>query len=895
MNMSIQNNLAAMNANRMYNITGNKRAKSAEKLSSGYRINRAADDAAGLAISEKMRRQIKGLNQASRNIQDGISFDQSADGYLDEIHSILQRINELAVQSANGTNEETDRSYLDQEVQALKKETKKIFREADFNEIKIWEIPYAPDPSLIPGMEPDIQVFNDGMNPDGTPKWGGVEINHVRHTWEELGVQFNEDGTFAGTSMYLEDGTLDKVVEQVIEFPTHESGSPDYTGERVVLKMKPGEKPPVIARNYKWEANEEGICVNNAEPTIPWSEVKDEGGNPISEPVKYEEYSFTFRNMNIAFTPAKGDTTMDDVIKGISGDTLPTFYTFDLEVNAEEPVEDIRQAVHTSGKRQYVNNANQHIIDNDYVVRANEYRVTLEEEDGKAHSVMMWGHTEKDFNAVDAEGKSFPITDWGTSYVEMTNHDPFDDMYNRYDSRMITFDDGLDYVYKDTVGNDQYKLPVEFSFNLQDETSIDAAIAALDGATFTKEFDAPGRVYSNGATIVDGSDRLTQDFYLQRDYGRNFDKADAKLEGTVQRTVTNVKQSSTGEIEIPGTYSSRNTSSGTPKEVYAQTDDGRYYKLNEYHSGKNESWLTADKLTKEIKCEYSGTFAGYQIDKVAGEGTVSRTNIYTKTRITDNKTYRFADGSLDPVIVDSVPANAAIVTDFDINKIGQPVTSVTNDSHYSGSKYENDEDEVRINTAKGEAMTVVFSNGYDDPATKQATVGWQATGPASRDFKLSPNYNELKNPVYNASAKANFEYFHLNLPERDLWIQSGVEAGSGIMERWEPLNNASIGISSTNVLTQRDAGRAIGQVKRAMDKISEQRSQFGAYQNRLEHSYNIDQNTAENTQYGESQIRDTDMAAEMVEYSNHGILEQAGASMLTQANQSRQNVLSLLQ
>ena len=110
--MVVQHNLQAMNANRMLNVTTGQQAKSTEKLSSGYRINRAADDAAGLTISEKMRKQIRGLDQASTNAQDGVSAVQTAEGALTEVHSMLQRMNELAVQSANGTNAQSDRDAI---------------------------------------------------------------------------------------------------------------------------------------------------------------------------------------------------------------------------------------------------------------------------------------------------------------------------------------------------------------------------------------------------------------------------------------------------------------------------------------------------------------------------------------------------------------------------------------------------------------------------------------------------------------------------------------------------------------------------------------------------------------------------------------------------------------
>ena len=124
--MVVQHNLTAMNSNRMLGLTASTQAKSTEKLSSGYKINRAADDAAGLAISEKMRRQIRGLTQASANAQDGISMVQTAEGALNEVHDMLQRMNELAVKAENGTLMSEDRDYIDQEVQQLMSEIDRV-------------------------------------------------------------------------------------------------------------------------------------------------------------------------------------------------------------------------------------------------------------------------------------------------------------------------------------------------------------------------------------------------------------------------------------------------------------------------------------------------------------------------------------------------------------------------------------------------------------------------------------------------------------------------------------------------------------------------------------------------------------------------------------------------
>ena len=134
MGMIVKHNLTAMNSNRMLGLTTTSQAKATEKLSSGYKINRAADDAAGLAISEKMRKQIRGLTQASLNAQDGVSAVQTADGALNEVHDMIQRLTELSVKAANGTLSETDRDAVQNEVDQLVAEIDRVSTTTKFNE-----------------------------------------------------------------------------------------------------------------------------------------------------------------------------------------------------------------------------------------------------------------------------------------------------------------------------------------------------------------------------------------------------------------------------------------------------------------------------------------------------------------------------------------------------------------------------------------------------------------------------------------------------------------------------------------------------------------------------------------------------------------------------------------
>ena len=163
--MVVQHNLTAMNSNRMLNITTSAQAKSTEKLSSGYKINRAADDAAGLSISEKMRRQIRGLSQASANAEDGISCVQTAEGALGEVQDMLQRMNELAVKGENGTLTTTDRSYIQAEIRQLMSEVDRVQSTTTFNEMNLLDGSFMKGLQVgaEAGQHIDISIANMSM------------------------------------------------------------------------------------------------------------------------------------------------------------------------------------------------------------------------------------------------------------------------------------------------------------------------------------------------------------------------------------------------------------------------------------------------------------------------------------------------------------------------------------------------------------------------------------------------------------------------------------------------------------------------------------------------------------------------------------------------------------
>ena len=171
--MVVQHNMTAMNANRQLGITTSAQAKSSEKLSSGYRINRAGDDAAGLTISEKMRSQIRGLNKASDNAQDGVSLIQVAEGALSETHSILQRMNELATQAANDTNTTADRNAIQSEINQLTSEIDRIQSTTQFNTMNLIDGSYTAKNLQVGSLSGQaILVSIENMN--ATSLFGGI-------------------------------------------------------------------------------------------------------------------------------------------------------------------------------------------------------------------------------------------------------------------------------------------------------------------------------------------------------------------------------------------------------------------------------------------------------------------------------------------------------------------------------------------------------------------------------------------------------------------------------------------------------------------------------------------------------------------------------------------------
>jgi flagellin len=214
--MVVQHNMQAANTNRQLGITSGAQAKSTEKLSSGYRINRAADDAAGLAISEKMRSQVRGLNRASTNAQDGISAVQTAEGALNEVHSILQRMNELATQAANDTNTSIDRNSIKDEINELASEINRISSTTQFNTMNLLDGSFNSKNLQVGALSGQkIELNIDSMSTSGLGLTGALKTDGSG--WDDKNTEGADATRILSVSSFAAAGHTMSAVQKALD------------------------------------------------------------------------------------------------------------------------------------------------------------------------------------------------------------------------------------------------------------------------------------------------------------------------------------------------------------------------------------------------------------------------------------------------------------------------------------------------------------------------------------------------------------------------------------------------------------------------------------------------------------------------------------------------------
>ncbi|MBQ2283077.1 MAG: flagellar hook protein [Agathobacter sp.] len=325
--MVVQHNMQAMNANRMLNITTTQQSKATEKLSSGYKINRAADDAAGLSISEKMRKQIRGLDQASTNAQDGISAVQTAEGALTEVHDMLQRMNELAVQAANGTNSESDRVAIQNEITQLTTEIDRVAETTKFNETYLLKGNGKTSTAIVTAKDAGIEGNLTGLGTgtaeftmDALKTGQTISIGAKGYT---IGTEVSEvkdevEGASNGDTVTI-NGTEYKIAAKTSE------ADYEYTATDLAKVVKDGDTVIIGTQTYVAMKDEDSDNVGDNDAAIITADkayelISEElrkassvGTDPGSEAtmgtVPTGEYSST--NTQVTFTITEGKVQVD--------------------------------------------------------------------------------------------------------------------------------------------------------------------------------------------------------------------------------------------------------------------------------------------------------------------------------------------------------------------------------------------------------------------------------------------------------------------------------------------------------------------------------------------------------------------------------------------------------
>lgn len=734
MAMVVQHNIQAMNANRLLGVTTGQQSKSTEKLSSGYRINRAADDAAGLTISEKMRKQIRGLDQASANAEDGVSAVQTAEGAMTEVHSMLQRMNELATQAANGTNSKSDREAIQKEINALNTEIDRVAETTKFNEIY-----------LLKGDEGtktiDLKAHTAGL--EGT-------------------LEENADGTYTFT----------------------------------MDELKGGETVNIGGRTYKIAGGGEE---DDAEAPAPAGLEKiraavDTALTGTTGSIKVGDKTYTY------------DGTTDNQWEDGDGNAAGT-----IEVKAGDEVEI---------------------------------------SDGTNTTVYKMGAAAADAQtAVDAAFGAASPANGDTIKVGSTTY---------------TYDGATDHKWEDGSGNAVDKIDVKAG----DEVSItDTANNKITTFYTEKEEEAEEKdpkAPENEITVEEAYKKAREELEKANQIGDT--KKSAKV--------------------VFGSADAEGDGEGGEEEALKVGDKVKIGDDDYYVGGADatEAWTAIEaKITEAAGGVTTTVGANLPLGKVGSISDGANT-VYI---------YKTVDGSLAYHSSATAPAynntGSALATNPDMSE-----TDAKNLLNTAGTA-------VTFTPASGDA----FTTGVADDTTDGAKVVsadkikelQEAAAAAGGEVDAGTPSNVFEITVGSTDV-AKILSFNLHVgADSDMTNKISVDI--------ETMNTNFLGIKDLDVVgaTKENGGDdggiaatyAIDAIADAIAKVSAQRSELGAVQNRLEHTISNLDNIVENTTSAESRIRDTDMAEEMVEYSKNNILAQAGQSMLAQANQSSQGVLSLLQ
>ena len=861
--MRIQHNILAMNAYRNYNTNTSALSKNLEKLSSGYKINRAGDDAAGLAISEKMRAQITGLNAAQKNVKDGISLVKTAEGAMQEIQDMLNRMDYLATQSANGTYDDpVDRKNLQKEVDALKTEINRIADSANFNGI-----------NLLDGSMADGVIRNASKEFNLPPVGELLATNTILH--KDAGTETT------GTSFSVD---------------LHDTKFANQDGDKLTLTVGEGEGAATleltgVAGNTDGTGAMDGAAIAAAlQAAYSTVEINGQtfdvtlGGDGddrlvfTQQKVPEAEDQVVKGNMKVSVTGALGGTKFIEgtqetgktaTVNNGLGDSLEL--TVDWNGGAAIDMTSLAGKTFTVG---------------DFTVTLTDQTVTA----GDDTQVQVTDSSDPANILAAVETALQSQADAATTAKLATTADTTD-TYTGYENIAVSVNaatgaveitaDTKDYAYDTTAANGRWTTgtagaaatgtttatandKVNQDIDWTSNTAIDMNSLAgkklsvvVGGKTISVELVA------SDATAPDANDNTKLQLAATNDPATLLSDIQAKMQaqfdaittageaGTKSYTkVENLTLDVDGDGNITATADTQKFSARTDSSVVGgdhnfQTTDIKTVGLN----GQNRLAGTFFDFTKDM-IEEGATM------KIGNE-TYTFTNDLAKSKVTsDGTTY---------VYIGDLNSN----DDDYVDDVGERLSDAAGNNKTWTVGYHNGK--LSFEEIEGQSEFVDEVTGLSsltDMETIASTFGWSGGSVTGKSLTLqigdtSESFNQMTLSIGDMHTDA-----------------MGTTGGKSI---------ADIDISK-----QKGAQEAVQVIKDAINYVSSVRGDLGATQNRLEHTQNNLSVMAENIQDAESTIRDTDIAEEMMSYTKNNILIQSAQAMLAQANAVPQGVLQLL-
>jgi flagellin len=839
--MRIMSNIPALQSYNALTVTNNALAKSIERLSTGLRINSAADDAAGLAISEKMRAQIKGLDRASSNAQDGISMIQTAEGALSETHSILQRMRELSVQAANDTLTQEDRAYIQLEVDQLKEEISRIASTTQFNKKKLldgsaavlWSSDNLATKAIIKGGLRQVDQFGQKAAVEGNFKIsinalpGQAQIQKsdifkIKHKNVIMNLQADVnngvqtvqvDNLPAGQyNVYQTDAT-----SATMEIGATYGISKTDFNKSMAISVSPGKIDLTTLDNTNILL--EVINVNTGANTVTFRAQV----NALS--IDGIVHSYTDDNLIVG-------------TGGVSDSYAKLGYTF-IAKNA------IALLTKTA--------ANNFSVGNKVVINMSASEKNSKAADGSNAGV----------NATDIVISAAINPTWPNAWYAKT-----------YDKNG---------EYKDEKGNVAKGTPGEPVISaggaiIQNRYTIDAAKVQNRDIQF-KNF------YLNSAngTVYDGNVIIS--------FNNNFEAVTAGTKALrASFEAAYIGQVAKSDVKL------RDLDKFWDANGVFLLDDPKEITVYQGNGAKTSIMLYATDTLEDVRQKLNDAIAN-------GLGQSQ----YVKTP--GAQFASFVEG-------DTLGANGKVVRDgnqIDDNPMSVPgtlvirslVPGVGGELNFSGN-----EDLIKalslnvIQESKESTYTVSVTDAHSgkNVASSVKITGNIIYGVVNPNVDvefdamadINVKWNETTKKFELSQANGNYETV-IHLADNTTVFQIGANEGEDMSVDIGDMSAHALGIDNILVTDRESAARSITLLDRAIAKVSTQRAKLGAYQNRLEYTINNLTTASTNTTAAESRIRDADMAKEMMQFTKLNILSQAGTSMLAQATQLPQNVLSLLQ